>query len=332
MQPIIVQGLFLTFSIYALIKSSYYVVRYLMSLSKQLKISLFIVSFIFLSVSTSLAELSVGISAAIANNPELSLGDVLGTNIVNLTLILGLLALISGKLKLSDYKQFRQDSPFIIFAILLPFVLLIDGTISRVDGLVLLGAFTIHTVVLLNRAQELSKKSSLKHSIIEKVPYGHLNKEKLVRSIVFFMFSVLFLLAAAFGTVTSITNIAEMLGVPEFIMGLFVVAIGTSLPELTVGLRSVLGKKSAISIGNLFGAATINVTLVLGIVALIKPIEITQMPLVLATGGATIAILAVSMISLGNGKHYLSRKIGLLLIFIYVAVVISQLLLFGGAH
>lgn len=332
MESLLAQSILLALSIFVLIKSSYFVVLYLMRLSKQLKISLFIVSFLFLSVSTSLAELSVGINAAVANNPELSLGDVLGTNIVNLTLILGLLAIISGKLKLGDYEQFKQDRPFILFAILLPFVLLLDGTISRIDGLILLGAFTVHTAVLFNRAQELSQKTSFKRSILEKVPYRKVSKAKLTHSFIFFTISVLFLLGAAFGTVSSITYIAETLGVPEFILGLFVVAIGTSLPELTVGLRSILGKKSAISIGNLFGAATINVTLVLGIVAVIKPIEITQMPLVLATGVATIVVLAISMISLGRRGHYVSRKMGIALILIYIGVIISQLLLFGGTH
>lgn len=332
MNGLIPNIILLAISIFFLVRASYYVVLHLMRLSKLLKISLFVVSFIFLSISTSLAELSVGVNAALINNPELSLGDILGTNIVNLAFIMGILAVISGKLKLKDHESFRRDRPFILFAMLLPFFLLIDGSLSRIDGFILLGAFTVHMALLFSRAHELSTQTSLKHSVQSKVPYEHTETGKIIHSVLLFLISVAILLAAAYGVVSSITIIADILGVPEFIMGLIVIAIGTSLPELSVGLRSVLSKKSSISVGNLFGASTINMTLVLGVVSVIQPFEITQMSLVLASGAAIVFILLVAMAAIGKGKHELSRRTGLLLIAIYIGVLASQALIFGVNH
>lgn len=310
-------------SIFLLVRASYFVVQSLSAISRYLGVSEFILSFLLLSLATSLSELTVGVNAAISGIPELSLGDVLGTNLVNLTLVLGLIAIIGRSIKLRDYKQFASTRLANILLVSAPFVLLIDGRLSRFDGAILLLLFIAHIAQIARNKEEFTTKKTFKETMQRYVQYTALTRKEFLTRISIFLVSSLVLIGSAYMIVYAATNISEAIGVSEFVIGLFVIAVGTSLPELTVGLRAVRNNKSAISIGNLFGAVTINATLVLGVVALINPIHISDPLQYVITFTMTIGTILLVYFFMRN-NHIINARNGAVLLAVYSLFLLLQ--------
>lgn len=304
-------------AVFVLVRSSYYVVRSISAIGRYLRFSDFLISFLLLSLATSMSELSVGINAALTHTSELSLGDVLGTNIVNMTLIFGLITVIGGGIVLRDYDQFKQTRIETLILISAPFLLLLDGNLGRFDGLILLSLFVFHIYRISQDREEFVKKKTFKHSMVPHVYHTAASKRQFIGRIVTFVVSVSLLLASAYATVVAVTKLSAVFGISEFIFGLFVVAIGTSLPELIVGLRSIRTNKESISVGNLFGAITINSTLVLGLVSLINPIDITDIAQYAVTVGLTLLTVLVIFGMLAK-KHTVARWQGFLFLGAYL--------------
>ncbi|MCA1806679.1 MAG: hypothetical protein LC687_02280 [Actinobacteria bacterium] len=244
---ILFYGALLAAGIYLLVRASYYVIRSLSAISRYIGVSEFILSFLLLSLATSLSELTVGVNAAISGVPQLSLGDVLGTNLVNITLVLGLITIIGKSVKLRDYKQFEGTRLTNLLLVSAPFLLLLDGQLSRLDGIFLLTLFLIRIALIIRNKDEYADKKTFKETMEQHVRHTASSKKQFMARILIFLASSLVLIGSAYTIVYSVTQISEIIGISEFIIGLFVVAIGTSLPELTVGLRAARSGKSAVS-------------------------------------------------------------------------------------
>ncbi len=312
----------LAVGIFLLIRSSGYLISALSAISKQLHLSKFVISFLLLSLATSLPELSVGINAAIAKESVLSLGDVLGTNIVNIALILGLVAIIGGGIKVQDYHSFKQIRLITLVIVVAPFLLLLDGTLSRLDGVLLLGLFVFRLWLFAKDNGYIESAYHLHLSDKNHSPSATA-KKKLMHQFIRFFISAVVLIGSAYLVVSSVVGMSELLGVSSFVIGLFVVAIGTSLPELMIGLRSVSSHSESISVGNIFGAITINASLVLGIVAIIHPIQVESFAQYLVP--AVVTLLSISLVYwFLRSKHTITRPQGLLLIAVYIAFIIIQ--------
>lgn len=315
--------------IYLLIWSGTKVVRSLTRISRFFGLSEFIVSFVLMAFATTLPEFGVGISAAISGNPTIALGNVIGTNIVNLSFILGLIVIISGGIVMhrQEKKFFLASRWFDVVMITLPLVMLLDGTLSRWEGGILLAFFVGHIIRLL-RSQEIfslhhhfgaqQQKSSSEGAISL--------ADNVIKDIALFGVFVLVLLGSSYAVVSSSRVLAEALRVPEILFGLFVVAIGTSLPELVFGIRAAFLHMSQASLGNLLGAAVLNSTWVLGATALIHPIVIQSYGsfLVGATFLLFVLFLAVHFMRTG-GK--VSVKEGVALVSLYLLFLVGEMLL-----
>lgn len=317
--------LLLGLGIFLLVKASYFVIKSLSAISRYIGLSEFILSFLLLSLATSLSELTVGVNAAISGIPELSLGDVLGTNLVNITLVLGLITLIGKGIEMRDYNQFAGTRLTNLALVTMPFALLLDGDLSRVDGVILLVLFLIRIVLIARDKDVFAEKKTFKPTMEQHVQHTASSKKQFVARIVTFALSSLTLIGSAYLIVFSVTRLSEAVGVSEFIIGLFVVAIGTSLPELTIGLRAARSGKSAVSVGNLFGAITINATLVLGTVALIEPIYIDSIRPYAITFILTIGAILLVYIFLRN-KHVMHRREGIILLLVYATFLLAEFL------
>ncbi len=309
--------------IYLLVRSSYYVIRSLSAISRYIGVSEFVLSFLLLSLATSLSELTVGVNAAITGVPQLSLGDVLGTNLVNITLVLGLITIIGKSVKLREYKQFEGTRLANLLLVSAPFVLLIDGQLSRIDGAFLLVLFLVRIAVIIRNKDAFPDKKTFKHTMEQHVKHTASSRKQFITRILIFFASSLVLIASAYTIVYSVTHISEVIGISEFIIGLFVVAIGTSLPELTVGLRAVRSGKSAVSVGNLFGAVTINSTLVLGVVSVIQPIHIQDVQQYGVTFVLTISAILLVYYFLRN-KHVMHAREGYILLAVYIIFLLAE--------
>lgn len=303
--------------IFLLLRSSYFVIQSLSAIARYVGISEFILSFLLLSLATSLSELTVGINAAVSGVPELSLGDVLGTNLVNITLVLGIITIVGKGIKLRDHNQFARTRLTTLLLVTMPFILLIDGQLARLDGVVLLGLFLLHILRILNDKETFTNKKTFKQTMEAHVRHTAASKKQFMSRIAVFAVSSFVLIAAAYVIVFSVTRVSHIIGVSEYLIGLFVIAIGTSLPELTVGLRAVRSGKTAISIGNLFGAITINATLVLGVVAIIHPIRIHDIQQYTVIFSLTIGAILLVYYFLRN-KQTLHIKEGAILLLVYV--------------
>lgn len=243
-----------------------FLVRSSVGLSLKLKLSRMIIGLTVVSFATSAPELIVSIQSALDGLSGLALGNVIGSNIANIALVLGATALIAPLAIDKDF--FKFNWPWMMaFSIVLYILLLSDNNLVRWEGGVLLGGIVIFLVLLIRRARKNPEAVNVEEELQETKWWK------------IFMFLVLGGLALWQGSellVKGAVDIAASLGIPESIIAVSMVALGTSVPELAASIIAALKKEKAISLGNLIGSNIFNIGSVLGITALIQPIQINR--------------------------------------------------------
>ncbi|MDO8655019.1 MAG: sodium:calcium antiporter [bacterium] len=230
----------------------------------------FVIAFFVMAIASSMPNLFVGISSALHDIPELSFGDVIGSSVIDLTLVVALIGLL-GK-KLSTLSNVVQVSSLITIAIaVLPMLLVMDGSLGRGDGAVLLLAFVFYSFWLFSKRRE--HPGIFNHQEIEE-PVRRFRRFLL--SMADMAFSVLLMFLSAEGVVLAAKFFAVFLNIPIPLVGILVIGLGSSLPELYFGVSAARKGKYRVVFGALMGSVIVATTLVLGIVALINPIEISD--------------------------------------------------------
>ena len=258
--------------------------------------------------ATSSPELSVSLNAALAGQPRIALGDALGSNVVNVGLILGLALVISGIP--CPRSSVRRDFPVAMLIPLLTGVLFLDGELSRVDGAGLLGLFFVWLLATVSEAR--------KQRSVGKVPGA--SRGWLV--VLSFVAGLGLLIAAGNLIVAGAKGIALSFGLDELVIGATIVAVGTSVPELATTVMAKYRGHEEIGLGNLLGSNIFNGSFIVAIAALIHPIAVDWRDVVV--------VLTVGFLCLGvayparNG--FIRRSRGRLLLFIY-AVYLTVVLL-----
>ncbi|MEX0877705.1 MAG: sodium:calcium antiporter [Candidatus Spechtbacterales bacterium] len=311
--------------IFLLIQSGKRVVGSLGAMARFLGISEFVLSFVLVAFATSLPELTVGINSALLGISELSFGDILGTNVINFTLILGTVAIVGGNIALKDYEHFRKNRFFELALLLSPLVLMLDGALSRIDGTILLLLFTWNIIRLLDVDDMILGKKVFRPHLAEHVHHKAETRKEFFKNLAVFLASVTFLISAAILIVYSVRNLSVAFGLSRILVGVLVVGVGTSLPELTIGIRSVRRKMGGISLGDIFGSGVINSTLILGIVSLISPIHLENKLSLFVGLIFTVAAFLTVLFFLRKKKSTISRKEGFVLVAIYILFAASQL-------
>ncbi len=237
-------------------------VKFLSKIASFLHVSEFVAAFILMAIATTLPELFVGISSALNNNTALALGTILGSNIANLTLIIGIpILLVKGGIKIKR-ESIKKDSLYMLLIMAFPLVLMwIGRSISRIDGILLIGVFVLHSWRMLRNRKKFRKKVK-----------NNIKRREIVLTVFLFLVCVVVLFLSSKFVVKYATTLSIDLFLPPIMIGLFLVAIGTSLPELVFGTGAALKGHSEMSVGNVLGANIANSSLILGIVALITPI------------------------------------------------------------
>ncbi|MEM4496492.1 MAG: calcium/sodium antiporter [Archaeoglobaceae archaeon] len=224
--------------------------------AKGLGVSEFIIALVLASIATTLPEITTSVIASFYGNSGIALGNAVGSVLVNIALILGLCALIMP-LKVDDVAW--KNSIFLAFTTLYAWILMLDFEISRLEGFTLVLVYLLYLYYLYK-----------KH-----VSFGRFEPQGKVKRDVLLLFgSGLFIVFGARIVVSSAVEIAANFGVSEAVIGLTLVAIGTSLPELANSLVATLKKVHNISVGNIIGACIINVLVVIGLASLVKPISV----------------------------------------------------------
>lgn len=225
--------------------------------------------------STSAPELVVGVDAALRGTPDIALGNVVGSNIANIGLVLSVMGLLTP---LHISKQLlKRDLPIMIVTAVIAVLLALDGVLDRIDGVILFLSFISVSWLLyrwIRREQKTLAVEVEEHAEQEKLTEEHdqpinrwLEAGRLVAGLTFLM-------VGANLTVGSAVSLARMWGVSEIIIGISLVAVGTSLPELATVITAALRKETEIGIGNVIGSNIANVLAVLGVTAIISPIAV----------------------------------------------------------
>lgn len=302
-----------------LVRSGTWVVQALTRIAQFLKWREFIVTAVLMAFATSLPEIFIGINSALGKVPSLSFGTIIGSNIIALTLIIGIGTFLAKGLRFQG-KVLQRSSFDASLITLLPLLLILDKRLSRIDGLILLSVFIFYFRQLLSQEERFTRilSNSFKEDRTEfKIFLNNLG---------IFLGGVLLVLLSAEGIVFSSSNLASALGLPLIIIGALFVALGTSLPEITFGIRSIaMGRKEMI-IGVVIGSVVINSTLVLGLVALICPFEVADLlPYLIGTAFTMITALFFTIFS--RTHEIISKKEAVFLLLIYIAFVLVQVFL-----
>ncbi len=257
-------------SIWLMRVSSEWVIGGLMRISKTLQVSEFVVGFCVMAAAGSLPNLFLGLTSALNGIPELSLGDIFGNNFVAMTLAVGVAIMFSPKKEIeAGGKTIQSTAVFMMITALLPIVLLFDGSLSRLDGLVLILLFFGYLGWLFMKRDKSGR--IYRHEKEPPVLIAALRQE--FRDIALIVGGVATLVIASLGIVGSAHFFAGLLGVPVLLVGLLVTGLGNSLPEMYFAVASAKRGETHMIIGNLMGSVIVPATLVLGIVALIHPIN-----------------------------------------------------------
>jgi cation:H+ antiporter len=267
-------------SFFLLMRSSLLLVSSLSGFARLFRISEYMIAFILMSFATSIPELFVGINSALNRVPILSLGNVLGSNLLNMTVVMGLAAFLNGGLTV-DNKISRTNFWLAFILAIFPFFLGYDGLISRSDGLILIISFFIYIWHVIAKKEYFSK-------IAGNAPIGIKGFKKTVHDLIFFLIALALLLISSWIIVWSGKQISNKISFGLLSFGILFVSLGTVLPELAFGIRAALGRHGSMAVGNSIGSIAFNAAFIIGLASLIHPITITGFNQFFFAGGSLI--------------------------------------------
>ena len=228
--------------------------------------STFLIGMLVVGFGTSAPEMVVSVLSALNDTPQLALGNAYGSNIANIALILGTTALIAPVIV--KKQAVKRDIPILIATTVLTIVLVKDGNVSLFDGVVLLLAFVAITVF--NISMELRDKRKRKNEAAASEPA---EKVSIVKAFAWLLVGLALLIASSRMLVWGAVYMAQALGVSDLLIGLTIVAVGTSLPELASSIAAARRGENDLAVGNVIGSNIFNTLVVVGIAAVITPIK-----------------------------------------------------------
>jgi cation:H+ antiporter len=245
-----------------------FLVRSSVALSFRFKISKMVIGLTVVSFATSAPELIVSIQAALNGFSDISLGNVIGSNIANVGLVLGITAIIAPLAVDHDFYKFNWPV-MMILSIALYFILASGRVITRGEGFALISILIIYLYLLIRRARKARGVEGIEVSLDEA-----LSKVSNFRIITWLLIGGLALFFGSQLLVTGAVDLATTMGISERVIAVTMIAVGTSVPELAASVIAALKKEKALSVGNLIGSNIFNIASVLGITAIIQPIVV----------------------------------------------------------
>ncbi|QOY53581.1 calcium/sodium antiporter [Candidatus Sulfurimonas marisnigri] len=249
----------------ALIYGADFIIKESERIALHFNISHFVIGATLIAFGTSLPEMAASMMASSAGKSDMAVANVVGSVIFNITLVLGLVFLITKKMS-PKRNLFAQDSAWVIIPVVLFFIMIQDGIISRFDGFLYLLVMVSYLIFLFNDSKE-----DLEGGIDEELTKEGFNWNK---TIVLLTIGFILTIGGANFVIESGTNIARDFGISEWIIGIFLIALGTSLPELVVSLVAIKKGNAEMSIGNIIGSNVANFSMVIGGASLINPLII----------------------------------------------------------
>jgi cation:H+ antiporter len=278
-------------------------------------VSPLIIGLTIVAIGTASPEIAVSLQAATSGQGDLTLGNVLGSNIFNILFILGLSSIIAP-IFIAE-QLIRKDAPIMLGVSALTLILALDGKLNWVDGVLLLLGLVVYMVFALRQSRAESK--AVQEEYEQELPKKEKSSaKKILIDIGFIVAGMALLVLGSDWLVYSATQIAKSLGVSELIIGLTIVAVGTSLPEITTSVIAALKGKSDIAVGNAVGSNIFNLLGVLGIGALVAPNGIHVAQRILQFDLPVMVFVAMVSLPIFFIDNRISRLEGELLLSYYV--------------
>ncbi|MAR69824.1 MAG: cation:proton antiporter [Nitrospina sp.] len=280
-------------------------------LSRFFKLSTFVIGATVIAFGTSAPELAVAILAALDAAPELAMGNVIGSNIANIGLVLGLTALIAPIV--ITPKRLKREYPPLFLATLIILLLAWDLNIHRSEGIIMLVLLALY----------LWRSFSQKEDFTTGQEEVGLSPHKgIIYQFVLVLAGLVGLVSGAKLLVSGGVSIARMIGISEWFIGITIVAIGTSLPEIVASIMAARRGQGEMAVGNIFGSNIFNILMVLGITSVIHPLNIQEPihPDLNILVGITVLLLVLILL----GKYFLKKISGIALLSTYCLYIILK--------
>lgn len=301
---------FIFIGFFLLIKGADYLIDGASAIARKMYVSDFLIGLTIVSIGTSLPELVVSVNSALKGYQDITIGNVIGSNLANLLLILGIVSIIKP---ISIHKNTQNfEFPICLLATMLLAMLCIwNNGVTRIEASYLLILFTIFIIYTIFATKNKENKISNNE---------HKNN-KVWSSILFIIIGIVALKIGGDFTINNATDLARYIGLSEKLISITIIAIGTSLPELVTSIIAALKGSSDIAVGNIIGSNIFNILLIVSTSALVKPIvynvsyNIDIIVLLFAT-------LLLTLFPLFPPKNKMERNEGVLFVFIYALYII----------
>ncbi len=281
-------------------------------LALRLGLTPLVIGLTVIAFGTSSPEMVVSVQAAAGGNGAISIGNVIGSNICNIALILGLCALISPLR--ADLQVIRREVPIMIGVAVLALLVLIDGRIARWEGALLLAGLVTYTVITVRQARAATAAATEQAGFPDELGQG--KPLGLGLSIVAVLGGLGILIVGSHLFVQGAISLATSWGMSQIAIGLTIVAVGTSLPELATSLLAAFKREGDVAIGNIVGSNIFNVLGILGVAALVSPLEAPELSWI--DLGAMLAV-SVGLLPVVRSGGRISRGEGAVLLAVYIA-------------
>lgn len=296
------------------------------SLARNIGVSPMIIGLTIVAMGSSAPEMMVAAAASLQGNPDTAIGNAIGSNITNIALVLGFTVLIKPLVVSSS--TIKQELPLLLLLTILAYWMLSDNFFSFPEGIALMVSFFGFISILLIKALKQRNNNSLDDPMIIEAEYEIPEATSTIKSIFWLVIGIALLVSSAHFLVESAIFIAKAYGISDLVIGLTVIALGTSLPELAASIASVMKKEDDLAMGNIIGSNIFNILAVLPFAGLIAPGQINpeasfrDAPVMIAITG----LLFLLCFSRKSGYFRLTRAKGALLLVSFIAY---QILLFS---
>ena len=257
--------LYIFIGFFLLVVGGEFIIRASVSISLKFKLPKFIIGMTIMAFATSLPELIVSINAALKGSPSIALNNIIGSNIANIGLVLSVISI--STLIVVDKNFYKKDWPIMFIFTMMLFVFSLDSIISQLDGLVMFACLLIFIYYFISKKQQKNPDNVVDEKLVNSSGF---------KIVLWLLISTLSLFYGAEFLVDGAIDFAQKMNVSEAVISVSIVAIGTSIPELAASLIAIIKKEKGLSVGNIIGSNIFNIGSVLGLTAILQPIQVAS--------------------------------------------------------
>ena len=271
-----------------------------------------------IAITTSLPNLFVDLNAVLQHKPELAFGDIVGGNLIDLTLVMAIAIFFSKKSISTKSEMVQESTIFTVIVAVLPLLLIWDGKLGRIDGIFLIFTFIFYSWWLFSKKERFNKiyRSNTENSIKD--------FKKFLLNLVKIIVILILLLVISQIVINSAQFFSDKLGISLALVGILIIGLGNSFPEIYFSIISAKQEENWLVLGNLMGSVIICTTLVLGLIALVSPFEIKDFSPFLIARIFLIVGSIFALIFIRSGKE-ITKKEGLYLLSVYIIFLLVEI-------